>query len=221
MKAIPSLILATTALLMSSCQWNIGELIRASTAVHVGADTLHPVGGVYYVVPNGRGLHNTYAYAPEVTYRVQHRLTEWQAIGTPAHFAEDVTPTGRILLVQFRYPYPVIVDKLPEGAVKRPMKEVRQRRYHDHRLGYFPSERSSRGSVGAQILAAPFDFCIDPVLTLVSTVAGGPFYLPLMAAQDMLRHQQQQPVPYPEEPLIIPHEAQDGSPLPQPLPPSH
>ncbi len=195
MRHLLPLLLAACALLLSSCQWNIGDIIRSETAVHVGGDVRHPVDGKVYCDEDG----NFYAWVPEVTYRTEPGIVEWVAMGPLPHKAFDITPTGRTILVRVdsgirpsekleslpegaklfcltrgEWPAPACVRKYAEPRADRPENMLDTWRSHyperDHRwLGDFEGEKATRGSIGAQIAAAPFDFVIDPILSVVTT----------------------------------------------------
>ena len=203
--------LAAAALpaLLPSCSWNIGERIRSSTALYVGADTRHPVGGELYALPEDRAIGNRYAYVPEVTYRTK---PAW--VDKPVYFGAprescDITPTGRTILVRYGHHRGAgetveRVEKLPEGCIicpPEPGKEPYRRAngtlrpQTDHELGDFEDARRTRGSTGAKIAAAPFDYVVDPVMTVGTTAAGTLvglaalcIYYPVMAVCDSVVH---------------------------------
>ncbi len=197
---------AASALLLPSCQWNIGELIRADSAVYVGGDVRKPVNGLVYRDEDG----NLYAWVPEVTYCTQPELAEFVGMGPSPHKVQNLHPTGRTILVRIGgagMRAPEKLKTLPEGAKPSCMSkgewpmpllpglsssqspQSRQQTStpddmlarwtslypeSDHRwLGDFDGEGATRGSFGAQALAAPFDYVIDPALSVVST----PFWM--------------------------------------------
>ncbi len=186
---------AACALLLPACQWNIGKLIRADSAVYVGGDVRKPVDAVVYCDEG----HNCYAWVPEVTYGTEPALVEFVGMGPLPRRVVKFQPTGRTILVRIggagMHP-PEKLDALPEGArpfrlsqgewpwaspcphastpADRQSDWVSLYAEWDHRwLGDFEGEESTRGSFGSQLAAAPFDYVIDPALSVVTT----PFYM--------------------------------------------
>ncbi len=198
---------AACALLLPACQWNIGKLIRADSAVYVGGDVRKPVDGVVYCDES----YNRYAWVPEVTYGTEPAVVEFVGMGPLPRKVVNLRPTERTILVRIGgagIGAPEKLDALPEGARPfclskgewpKPLYEERFLREQavrngqqvvvhgdrlpdwidlyaewDHRwLGDFEEEESTRGSSGAQLAAAPFDYVIDPALSVVTT----PFYM--------------------------------------------
>ncbi len=169
----PAALLGTALLgtaLLSSCQWNIGECIRASTARHAGL--LHqPQDGKEYVRMEKGFPAERYMYLPEVTFRTEPPLVEIHVIDRAPREALDIRTTGRSVLVN--YWNGEEVESIPAYCEQRkcdkPLSIADDRELQRFRHS---TDSGTRGSLGAQILAAPFDFCIDPVLSLATT----PFY---------------------------------------------
>ncbi len=146
-------LLATT--LLPSCQWNIGECIRAGSAVHLGGDTRHPVGGKVYRDPADKRDEWSYAYVPELSYRMKPESVEYWFLTWPHRKAYEVKPTGRTILVRYSpLGYEGVVEKvdaLPEGAVLRAKGESMAYQL-DRELklvfGDLPGKGATRGSLG-------------------------------------------------------------------------
>ncbi len=192
-------LLLTLSLLLAACQWNIGAIIRSDTAVFVGADVRKPVDGKVYCAKNCQW----YAWVPEVTYRTEPEVVECCAMGPTPRRVRDIRPTGRIILVRIDLLGSEKVESLPEGGRffclsrgewpsvswwmdikndEQPGDQSEDRssdwadlfRENDHRwLGDFGGDGVTRGSLGAQVAAAPFDYGVDPALS----VATSPFWL--------------------------------------------
>ncbi|MCD7797890.1 MAG: hypothetical protein LUG84_00565 [Akkermansiaceae bacterium] len=198
----------SVALIPSSCvKVRFGECIRSSTAVHAGVVGLAPffqddnrywVDGVYTYE---YASEVTYRRRPSIM--TVFALKDWPLEGT-----FDVTLTGRKVLVESKSGHLTQVrDSLPPHAEMRldnVKKDEWVPREHscafltldylkkddykegdvlpitppDRFLGDFSTPQSSRGSLSAQILAAPFDFCIDPALSLAASPLY-PIWLPL------------------------------------------
>ncbi len=152
---------------LASCQWNIGECIRASTAVHVGADISNPdeveTYGYDYFAPR-------YFIAPEVTYRYCPDLVDFRVPNDPWYKAHDIKRTGHKVLVKDSCGWQT-ADKIPVDSKRITYQyDSDVKRDTNRELGDLDSPRSSRGSIPAQIVAAPFDFIIDPVLSVTTSV---------------------------------------------------
>ncbi len=180
------------ALLLPSCgPWHIGERIRYDSELHVGAALKHAT--VHYypaedaklvawknAAPEHRGIGGDpqYVLAPEVTYRVRRPLVDgfWNGFGSEAEIV-DLKPTGRMVLVRpsgrtrtERW-HSELVATLPEGMVADPLKVPADKPFdyaYWRELGDFDTPSATRGSVGSQIAAAPFDYAIDPALSAVT-----------------------------------------------------
>ncbi len=180
---ITAAFLLLLSLLLPSCvRWNIGERIRSATAVYVGADTRHPVDGKIY-----RSNCQVYMYAPEVTFRMRLAIVEPFAVKVwPRRTGLDVTPTGRIVLVENDWiDGPKLVDELPPDCrVLEGGNWTAELHFpiENNELGLLPGGQNSRGSLGAQIFAAPFDYCIDPLLSAVTS----PLWLPILGIYMLL-----------------------------------
>ncbi len=115
-----------------------------------------------------------YMLAPEVTYRLKRRsfvhgqFTKYTS-ASKASEVYDVSPTGRMVWVKPQHKAETQrVDSLPEGLREEQAHPFLETHSRDI-LGDFDSPLATRGSFGAQMLAAPFDFAIDPVLSAVGT----------------------------------------------------
>ncbi len=186
---IPRFLLAwlpLAALLLCSCgPWYIGNRIRYGSELHVGAAPAHATVHYYAsasslawmkAAPNHRSIGDPdYVLAPEVTYRVRRPLVGmvWDGAGEPV----DITPTGRMVIVKphgrsrTRIWDTELVPFLPEGMAADPQEVPEDKPFayrHLGELGDFDTPPATRGSVGAQIAAAPFDYVIDPALSAVT-----------------------------------------------------
>ena len=176
------LCMATLALTLSSCvKMQIGECIRASTTVRVGVTQTSQADKRYYWIAG----ESCYEYVPEVTYRWNPKAIKLRTIKGlwPAEAAFDITPTGRTHLVEFSRGEPYrLKEALPPHAEMhmRPVVKLKdiQNALPDNQvsdwryLGSFSVGSASRGSTGACVLAAPFDYCLDPLLS----IAASPLY---------------------------------------------
>ncbi len=170
---LPLTLALLSALLFPSCvQWNIGERIRESSALHVGADVTNPV--VRYYKP-GHQYGADYLLAPEVTYKALPPIVGFRS---DWYWAKDVQPTGRLVLVDTGLynktdRRTTRVERLPEGLRAVPSRAQRETpgpMEFPIRTGDFDSPLARPASTGACIAAAPFDYLIDPALSAVNTV---------------------------------------------------
>ncbi len=191
MKTIHSLLIAAAALMLPSCvQWNIGECIRNSQEVHTGVYLHVPEAEQYrvYDVPSSKE-HCRYALAPEVTFRIERPTIETGDFGKHPRVVEvQFTGQRRLVRVDESWEgrekrgwdamglpcYPAtLIDKLPEGATRMKPQDTA-----------YASFRSTKASWGRRLAAAPFDYLIDPALTLTSSLIGsvgmGLYCIPLL-----------------------------------------
>ncbi len=159
--------LLLACLSLSGCvRWNFGERLREANAWHVGADTAHPVDGKLY---GGR-----YVYAPVVEYVPRTPVVSAGLHATPAK-AVHQRRSGRTVVAELEFPKgeaPRFVRALPA----MPADAVA----HPYTLKLPATERSFgtmainrvKKSRRARYFAAPHDYVVDPVLSIVST----PFY---------------------------------------------
>ncbi len=178
------LLLLPAATLWSSCvtNWNVGQCIRDPQEIHTGVYLHSPEAMQYRVYHAPETTKRRYALAPEVTFRVKRPVlrTEWFGY-TPENIV-DVTPTGARQLVQveggWEYahaPYKpcTLLEKLPEGATAMEPQDT-----------LYASLCHTRASWARRLAAAPFDYLMDPALTVVSTtvatVGAGIICIPLL-----------------------------------------
>ncbi len=166
------------ALLLSSCTLHIGERIRGTSELHVGAAKEHATVKFYH--PDAREfmreyptLYPDYVLAPEVTYRIRRPILDFGYTRTPV----DITPTGRMVYVEPEESQRV-EEEAVKGYIRVPQQTVSSKDYAStytdaRQLGDFETPVPAELSLGARIAAAPFDYAIDPVLTAVSTTALG------------------------------------------------
>ncbi len=166
-------------LLFPSCQgwvqWDIGGCIREGSEAHVGANTHGPC--VRYEKKGDKNAP-TYYLAPEVLYRTKHHIVKWTLAPRTEHekakAAYELRPTGHQLLVLGKNGDVLgLAETLPAGykAVRLPGCNCGKTKSATDRLGMLDRPQATRGSLAAQLAAAPFDFVIDPALTAVSTAA--------------------------------------------------
>ncbi len=171
----PRLALALlVALLLPSCvQWRMGERIRESCAVHVGVDVYNPA--VRYYKP-GHEFGADYVLAPEITYKapppIVGFLSSWE-------YAKQVQPTGKLVLAEtaiYQESEPRqtrLAERLPKGLRAVPARvspEPSRVLMAPLDTGDIDSPLARPASTGARMVAAPFDYVIDPALSAVSTV---------------------------------------------------
>ncbi len=162
---------AAAAMLLTSCagwvQWNVGGRIRAGSATHAGADIHGPT--IEYEKKGNKDAP-TYCRAPEVLYRTKPAIIKWRDPFFPDNEdAYDIRPTGRKLL--FCRKDRRLVSAVPQGyeATYQPGCKCGRTNFNSSELGSFESPQTSRGSISAQLAAAPFDFFIDPALSVITT----------------------------------------------------
>ncbi len=166
------------ALLVPSCvQWNIGENIREGAETRVGADVTQRL-----FCPETQQL-----LAPEVTYRADTPLIAFGGGDDPA--AHDVTPTGHWRVVDlppakprgYFLPFSARTTVL-ERCASAPQAGVDDR---GRELNYSPTADNARwlgtaerrreeGYALRTVFAAPFDYCVDPLLSALSTAVAVP-----------------------------------------------
>ncbi len=156
----------------------------------------HPVDSLRHCIPaTGEIPERVYVLAPEVSYRVEPPLIVAKPSPlasllelTPPHWAIpalDLSPTGRVLVVECEYwnhelrPM-AILKELPPGTQPCGMHPDQTYAPRDtHRLGCF-GYREEAG-MGRKLAAAPFDYALDPIISLgattVSCVYGAGFML--------------------------------------------
>ncbi len=182
---------AVILLVFPSCiQWNIGECIREAGQIHTGVDICHPVDGKVYSIPTP-GVNNCKDYfvkAQEVTYRRRPPLFSndydlfWGALGVACapEEAVEVQPTGWIFVAAISCDSDMLplsfkkqVDAIPASATARPVGNVVSSE-NKSPLDY-GSVSHTEASATRKLAAAPFDYVVDPILTVghsTLTVAG-------------------------------------------------
>ncbi len=170
---------ALHVLLLPACvQWNMGERIRESAETRVGAD----------VTQRFVCAETQQTLAPEVTYRADTPLVSFGRDVEPV--AHDVTPTGQLRVVELPAPKGARHMMLPRHVrttVRERWAGTPQpgRAATPHRISYRITADNARwlGTAERQrgdyyrlraILAAPFDYCIDTALTVLSTTVALP-----------------------------------------------
>ncbi len=182
---LPSFLLAcvATVLLPSCAQWNIGKKIRESAETHIGINDRMQYNYHEESLPEGYRLHYI---APELRYRLRTPLVDYRAFDEVGerYYAyasrvveDDIVPTGRLRHVTdtkmpgeaSRTEIGDVCETPVEKLTRRPGLESRSTpiasRTH---LGSAGRERST-WYPAAVVAAAPFDYLIDPVLSVAST----------------------------------------------------
>ncbi len=193
-------------LLLSSCTYsNIGSCIRNSGLTHTGVDVRHPVDGKMYQTPALRKAKTAYVRAPELCYRLNHPLYIACNIKGDCTVPEpyDIRPTGRVRLALAKtdsddapWRFRESVEVIPADA-----------RAYTVREGYkdkpeLEDDRSQpRPAWWRYVAAAPFDYLLDPAITVVWNVTVYPLSfaaLPFLLTFEEISYQtQSQPVPPP------------------------
>ncbi len=189
MKRLSLILCASCALFLPSCgPWYIGDRIRYDSEVHVGAAIKHATVHYYDAEslawmkedPRHRSIGDpSYVLAPEVTYRIRRPIVYgiWTMGEGAGYTLTDITPTGRMVLVRPRGRFRTdiwdneLLENLPEGMAADPQRVPADKPYDyvfARDLGDFDSPPATRGSLGAQMAAAPFDYVIDPALSAVT-----------------------------------------------------
>ncbi len=166
---------------------NIGHNIRETGELYTSV-ALRPVDGVIYTTPEQRKASpdaaTAYARLPEVTFRRQSRhwfeahsilLDYWPAI-------HDIHPTGRVKTVLVARqstgcPYDVkdFVEDIPANARPSAPTELPDE-IEIHAPLNMPHTDAGWGRT---LTAAPFDYLIDPALTVGMWAGAGVFYTAL------------------------------------------
>lgn len=164
MKALPLTYTLGTALVLSSCVCDIGGVIRAGAVEHVAVDTNRPSGGLVY---RNRNSAAEVMLAPEVAYHgrdgmVYDLFVHDCYIGCP-----EVKDTGRQLWVRKGPDGDYVLLGGPPSAAWKPMqlKEIPKTPTRANRLKAYDSREVGDKAFRA-VLAAPFDYALDPVLTV-------------------------------------------------------
>ncbi len=186
-------------LLLPSCvlRSNIGHNIREAGELCTSV-SLRPVNDTIYMTPGQRkaspGVTTAYARLPEVTFRCKSHCF---AAHSYQRTCEDIRPTGKVrtALVACQgtgCPYNVkaFVEEIPANArASTPTELPEAQIIHDERT--LPHTQTSWGR---RLAAAPFDYLIDPVLTVGLTASGGIIYValaPFVGIHSACRQQQQ------------------------------
>ncbi len=165
-RVLPLGLLLASLCLTSCVRWNLGARVREAGEVRVGADISHPVDGMIY---NGR-----YVFAPVVEYKPRTPLvyTSWEE--RPAD-AREQRRSGRTVVAEIAFPeggsphFLRALRAMPEGAVPAPC--TLNLPATERSFGTMASNREAKKR-GIRAFAAPLDYVVDPVLSVVST----PFY---------------------------------------------
>ncbi len=188
-RLLPLLFLTLLLLLPSCVQWDIGQNIRECAELRVGVNpnvryTCPPEAAASVAPrdPQRPGLYRTVFLAPEVTFRTHSPLINGAPLSEPARVS-DITPTGHLRVVAMFYRKPdgwrTVVgercdlppEELTPFVAAEGDRKKRPPLYSEldsHRLGCAGAQRS-KWYPAAAVAAAPFDYVIDPLLSVVST----------------------------------------------------
>ncbi len=187
---------ALILLLLPSCvQCHIGQRIREGGVLHTGVNILHPVDGKLYRTPAMRKDNTAIARAPEVTYCVYSPLLTLVGEQDSYRIAGKVTPTGQTRVVRMHcekeykqcslYPantprqFIELAKGIPANAEACPVGKA-------EKIGVSKSENPdiygsltepTKPGIARRLAAAPFDYLIDPVISVAHTAINVPFFI--------------------------------------------
>ncbi len=191
------LFLLAAALLLNSCIFsNIGKRIRQGGEIHTGLDMSTPADGKLYQTPAQRRKSEAYMVATEYTYvwREPFFCTHYLfAPGWPSASKSHFRPTGRQrpvrITCQDGSPLSLleVVDAIPAAARPAPAKKsgLPGGRLMDSSYPISPTPTWRR------VVAAPFDYVVDPVLTFALSSV----YMPCVLLWDSWNQTQEIPGP--------------------------
>ncbi len=181
MKKLTAILACATALLLTSClnvNWNIGERIRSGGEVRVGVNVREPVDGKEY-----HANRSDVRIAPEVSYTryvpwVEAKIVDPREIIIFADLertkVRDVKPTGRIVITETTWKAgPAFHKELPNLPTDcyTTQVEPNPQNITSDTLGTIAYK--SKPSFWRCLSAAPFDYLIDPALSISSTAVIG------------------------------------------------
>ena len=157
-------LLLVAAMLLCSCISNIGGTIRDGAEEKIAVDTQRPVGGVVY--RNSRDVAEM-MQAPEVVFRNRYGLIYDLFVYDCYLGCPESADTGRLLWVKKSPDGDYVVQDGPPSAVWKPvqLKEFPAAPARAHRLKPYDTREDGSKTLRT-LLAAPFDYAIDPVLTV-------------------------------------------------------
>ena len=205
------LLIALLPLSLVSCTYsNFGSCIRNSGLTHTGVDVRHPMDGKVYRTPAQRKVDEFseawgYVRAPELSYRLDHPFFISYNIKGDHNEPEpyDIRPTGKVrLALAGGYDRPSSfkksVESIPANARAcsvKPNKESKPVLDDD--------QPQPRPSWWRYVAAAPFDYLIDPVITVAwntTTYTVSLAATPFLLAYESLSMQTQATPPPPPPP---------------------
>ncbi len=195
MKKLAAILVCAAALLLPSCvQWNIGQRIREGGEIHTGVDILHPVDNTLYRTSAMRKDGTALARAPEVTYCVYSPLLTLVGEKDGSRHAAKVTPTGRTRVARLRcedmnmlslYPehtpreFIELAEGIPTNAEACPKGSGGK--FDTPKYGrpdtYGSLTEPTQPSMARRLAAAPFDYLIDPALSVTHTLVNVPLFI--------------------------------------------
>lgn len=164
MIALRKLCLLAAAVLLSSCISNIGGTIRDGAEERIAVDTQRPVDGVVY--RNKQSVAEV-MQAPEVVFRKRYGLIYDLFVYDCYLGCPEITDTGRQLWVRVNPDGKYTLLDGPPTTAWKPMKLMYQPTTPTaaHRLNPYAT-RDVGSKTLRSVLAAPFDYVVDPVLTI-------------------------------------------------------
>ncbi len=188
MKCLPLILAACTALLVVSCspsywmQWNLGECIRHTETVHKGVDVRRPVDGKLYLFPEE--AETWVVRAEEVTYVTDSpslisRRRNWSELSLFTDAGQGrarvLEPTGRVVVAEVQGTaesndvyFVRELPAMPQGCTTCPPHR-RKKPQPPTARAFGKLDGHTLPEWGLTLLAAPFDYVLDPALSLLST----------------------------------------------------
>ena len=164
MMKVRLVLLAVAALILSSCVSNIGGVIRDGAVEQVAVDTGRPVGGVVY---QNRKYASEVMQAPEVVYHGRDGMLYDVFVHDCYLCCPEVKDTGRQLWVRKSPDGEYSLLEEPPSADWKPvlLKNTPTVPTRAYRLKPYAT-RVVGSKALRSVLAAPFDYVIDPLLTV-------------------------------------------------------
>lgn len=156
--------LAMASLILSSCICDIGGVIRAGAVQNVAVDTNRPVNGIVY---QNRKYASEVMLAPEVIYHGRDGMVYDLIVHDCYLGCPDVKDSGRQLWVRKGPDGDYVLLEGPPSAAWKPvpLKEIPATPTRANRLKAYDTREVGSTALRA-VLAAPFDYALDPVLTI-------------------------------------------------------
>ncbi len=187
MKLLRTLLTAASALCLSSCvvDWNIGRCIRESDEWYTGVCTCQ-ADKIKYWEGTGDSGRMRYLQGREVRFRLNHALVTTTHLGrSPQARVCGVEESGKDCLVRVEerqggeWKEGQVIDSLPADARRADASGAHTglrlcagpgSRYC--KSGHYVVTSQSKPGTWRRMAAAPFDYLIDPILTVASSGLG-------------------------------------------------